>query len=106
MSRALGLRVTRAVLTERLQLRVGLERADAAACVDTVLALVRRSLEYGDKVKLVGFGQFDVRDRAERESVHPGSGERITIPARRAVTFKASRTLLQLMDLDLPNSTG
>lgn len=106
MSQAPGLRVTRAVLTERLQLRVGLERADAAACVDTLLALVRRSLEYGDKVKLVGFGQFDVRNRAERDSVHPGTGARITIPARRAVSFKASRTLLQLMDLAKPNPPG
>jgi len=94
------LRVTRAVLAERLQRRVGLERADAAACIDSVLALVTRSLCYGDKVKLVGFGQFTVRDRAARGSVHPSSGERITIPARRVVHFKPSRTLLELMELD------
>lgn len=94
------IRVTRAVLTERLQHRVGLERADAAACVDSVLALITRALCYGDKVKLVGFGQFLVRDRAARKSVHPGTGKPIVLPARRVVRFKPSRTLLELMELD------
>ena len=100
MTEAGPIRVTRAVLTERLQHRVGLERADAAACVDSVLALLARSLCYGDKVKLVGFGQFMVRDRAARNSVHPGTGEPIVLAARRVVRFKPSRTLLELMELD------
>lgn len=91
-------RVTRAVLVERLRHRVGLSRTDAAACVDSVLALVTRSLCYGDKVKLVGFGQFIVRDRAERASVHPATGEPILLAARRVVRFKPSRTLLELLE--------
>ncbi len=97
--------VTRAVLTERIHKRTGLQKKDAAACVATLLALVERSLESGDRVKLVGFGHLDTRIRAARRGVHPRTLEPLPIPEARVVVFRPSRALQALLGTAVDDDT-
>ena len=54
---------------------------------------IAESLTKGDKVQIIGFGTFDVRDRKEREGRNPATGETITIPAAKVPVFKAGKAL-------------
>lgn len=65
----------------------------AGKCLDGVLAAIGEALADGDKVALAGFGNFEVKERAERQGVNPATGEKITIAASKAVTFKAGKSL-------------
>jgi DNA-binding protein HU-beta len=61
--------------------------------VDGFVSAVSGALASGDKITLVGFGTFSVGTRAQREGRNPRTGEKIKIPASKAVKFKAGRTL-------------
>ena len=60
---------------------------------------LRASLEQGEQIKLSGFGNFDLRDKAERPGRNPKTGEDIPILARRVVTFKAGQKLKARVEL-------
>ena len=68
-----------------------LSRADATRAVDAVLDTVTESLRKGDSVALVGFGTFEVRERAARSGRNPQTGETIQIKASKAPAFKAGK---------------
>ena len=80
-------------LVEAIASKAGITKADAARALDATLETISGALESGDKVPLVGFGTFGVSERGERTARNPRTGESITIPARRAVTFKAGTAL-------------
>jgi len=71
----------------------GLTKADANRALDAFLENVSRSLKKGEKVKLVGFGVFDVYRRKPRVGRDPNSGAPIRIPGRRVTRFTASKDL-------------
>ena len=54
---------------------------------------IQKSLSDGEKVQLIGFGNFEVRDRAARKGRNPQSGEEIEIPASKVPAFKAGKAL-------------
>ncbi len=98
MSRPDRMRMTRAEIVARLRRDVGLSRTDAVDCLETVLTTIHRSLVAGDDVRLTGFGQFSVRQRAGRMGVHPATGKPVEHKARRVVIFKPARGLKELVD--------
>ncbi len=65
----------------------------AGKCLDGVIAAVAEALANGEEVALAGFGKFEVKERAERQGVNPATGEKITIAASKAVSFKAGKSL-------------
>lgn len=71
----------------------GMSKADAGKAVDAVLSCITKSLKKGDAVTLVGFGTFDVRDRAARTGRNPRTGEEIQIAAAKNPAFKAGKAL-------------
>ncbi len=71
----------------------GLTKKDTEKVVSGFLAAVTDALASGDKVQVVGFGTFEVRDRKEREGRNPSTGEPMTIPASRVPAFKAGKAL-------------
>ncbi len=74
--------------------KVGMSKKDAATVVDAVIESITEALKSGDKVQLVGFGSFDVRERAAREGRNPQKpGEKIDIPASKVPVFKAGKAL-------------
>lgn len=71
----------------------GLTKKDAEKAVNSVLGAITDALKDGDKVSLVGFGTFEVRERPERKGRNPQTKEEITIPASRLPAFKAGKAL-------------
>ena len=69
-------------------------KKDSTNVVEAVFDAITEALVAGDKVSIVGFGTFSVKERAGREGVNPAKkGERITIPATKAPSFKAGKVL-------------
>jgi DNA-binding protein HU-beta len=73
--------------------RTGMKKKDAATAVDAVLDTITDTLGRKEEVSLVGFGTFDVRERAERMGRNPRTGEQLTIPASTACVFRPGRKL-------------
>ncbi|MGZ9868132.1 HU family DNA-binding protein [Priestia endophytica] len=70
-----------------------LTQKDSAKVVDALLEVVKETLAEGEKIQLVGFGTFEVRERAARKGHNPQTGEPIDIPASKAPAFKAGKAL-------------
>ena len=85
--------MTKADLVEMLFNRMGINKRDAKDMVDAFFDEIRTALESGRTVKLSGFGNFQLRDKAQRPGRNPKTGEEIAITARRVVTFHASQKL-------------
>ena len=71
----------------------GLSKVDAKKALDATLEAITNAVKAGDKVALVGFGTFDVTERAESQGINPATKETITIPAKKVVKFKAGADL-------------
>lgn len=80
-------------LIDAVMERAGLSRNDAEAAVNAFMSAVTEALKNGDKVQLVGFGTFEVKDRAARVGTKPGTTEKIDIPAAKVPSFKAGKAL-------------
>ncbi len=74
-----------------------LSKKDAAKAVDAVLESIMDSLKDGEKVQLIGFGTFEVRDRAARKGRNPQTGAEIQIPASKVPAFKAGKALKDIV---------
>jgi len=85
--------MTKADIAKVVHERVGLTKKESAQIVESVLDVIRDSLEQGDNVKLSGFGHFIVRQKHARRGRNPKTGEDITIAPRSVVTFRASPLL-------------
>ncbi|MFB1098846.1 MULTISPECIES: HU family DNA-binding protein [Bacillaceae] len=70
-----------------------LSKKDATKAVDAVFDSIMDSLKQGDKVQLIGFGNFEVRERAARKGRNPQTGKEIEIPASKVPAFKAGKAL-------------
>lgn len=85
--------LTKAEIAEHLSEKVGLSKKDAKDMVELFFEEIRSALESGEQVKLSGFGNFELRDKAERPGRNPKTGEDIPISARRVVTFRPGQKL-------------
>ena len=70
-----------------------LKKKDVELVVNAALDAIVDALKAGDKVQLIGFGTFEVKETAEREGRNPKTGETITIPAGKKPAFSASKAL-------------
>lgn len=70
-----------------------LSKKQAALVVATVFDTIAESLANGEKVQLIGFGSFEVRERAERKGRNPQTGAELVIPASKVPAFKAGKAL-------------
>ncbi len=77
--------------------KTGLTKKDCTSAVDSMLDAISESLAKGDKVQLIGFGTFEVRNRQAREGRNPATGETIKIEASKVPAFKAGKALKDKM---------
>ena len=70
-----------------------LSKKDAAKAVESVFETIQEALAKGDKVQLIGFGNFEVRERAARKGRNPQTGEEIQIDASKVPAFKPGKAL-------------
>lgn len=71
----------------------GHTKKDAEKAVSATLDVITEALQKGDKVSLVGFGTFEVRERKERQGRNPQTREPMTIPASKLPAFSAGKAL-------------
>ncbi|MCH8492003.1 MAG: integration host factor subunit alpha [Idiomarina sp.] len=95
--------LTKAEIAEHLFEKVGINRKDAKELVETFFEEIRHALESGEQVKISGFGNFDLRDKAERPGRNPKTGEDIPISARRVVTFRPGQKFKARVEDAKPN---
>ncbi|QAY66169.1 HU family DNA-binding protein [Paenibacillus protaetiae] len=74
-----------------------LSKKDATKAVDAVFDAISDALQSGDKVQLVGFGNFEVRERQARKGRNPQTGEEIDIAASKMPAFKPGKSLKDLV---------
>lgn len=85
--------MTKADLIERIHQTNGFSKKESSDLLETVLGIMKDTLEKGEKLKISGFGNFEVRQKRDRRGRNPQTGETITIEARRVLTFKPSSLL-------------
>jgi len=78
---------------DQLAEQEGIEKKQAAACTEAVIKALTEALVAGEKVQFVGFGSFEVRQRAEKKARNPQTGEELVAPATKVTVFKAGKAL-------------
>ncbi len=86
--------MTKAELVTEVAAKSGLNKKQTELAINAVIGTITDALTKGDSVQLVGFGTFEVRDRAARKGVNPQNpSQRIDIPATKVPAFKAGKAL-------------
>ncbi|MDA1775392.1 HU family DNA-binding protein, partial [Bacillus cereus] len=78
-------------LIKQVAIQAELKKLQASLSVDAILESIQHALQNGEHVQLLGFGAFEVRERAAREGRNPHTGEALTIPVRKTPAFKAGK---------------
>jgi len=85
-------------LIEAMAADAGITKAQAKKALDSFMNNVTETLKKGGKVTLIGFGTFSTVTRKAREGRNPATGEKIPIPAKTVVKFKAGSNLQKALD--------
>jgi len=90
--------MTKADIAERIHTATGFSKKESVDMLETVLSIMKSTLESGETLKISGFGSFIVKQKNDRRGRNPQTGETITIEARRVLTFKPSVLLRQAIN--------
>ena len=91
--------MTKADLAEKIRDKLGCQRKDSIALVESVLTIMKDSVERGEEVKVPCFGIFKVREKVDRSGRNPQTGEKIRISGRKVLTFKPSPILKEYINI-------
>ncbi len=78
-------------LVDRIAEKANITKKDADVVLSAILEVIQDTVSSGDKVSLVGFGTFEVRERQAREGRNPATGKPIQIPATKVPAFSAGK---------------
>ena len=73
--------------------KLGYSKTESIRLLETILEIIKHTLENGEDVLITGFGKFCVKDKRQRRGRNPQTGGQLTLSARRVVTFKCSAVL-------------
>ncbi len=85
--------MNKAELSSAIVAKTGMTKKDAEKAVNAVVEVISDSLKAGEKVQIVGFGSFEVKERPARTARNPRTGEEIKIDASKAPVFKPGKAL-------------
>jgi len=77
---------------------LGLSKRKSVEVIESLLEIIKRSLESSEDVLISGFGKFCVKDKAQRRGRNPATGEDLMLRGRKVVTFKCSGKLRHKID--------
>ena len=83
----------KAELVDRVAKKTQLTKKDVSATVESLFETIQEALKAGEKVQVIGFGNFEVRERAARKGRNPQTGKEIKIKASKVPAFKAGKAL-------------
>lgn len=89
--------MTKSSLIAQVALKSELSKKDAEKAVNAFIQTISETLQSGEKIQLVGFGTFELRERSARDGKNPATGEVIHIPATKVPAFKAGSALKELV---------
>ena len=89
--------MNKAELINAVSEKSGLSKRDSELAVSAAIDVITDCLSQGDKVQLVGFGAFEVRERAQRKGRNPKTKEEIDIPATKVPVFKPGKLLKDIV---------
>lgn len=81
---------TKATITDKIQKQLNIPKNQSVDIVETLLAIIKRTLESGDDVMVSGFGKFSVKQKKTRKGRNPSTGKALMLDARRVVTFRCA----------------
>lgn len=90
--------MNKAELIAAMSEKAEISKKDAEKALKAFTDVVAEELKKGEKIQLVGFGTFEVTERAARTGRNPKSGEEMNIPASKAPKFKAGKALKDLIN--------
>lgn len=85
--------MNKADLVAKIAENASMTKKDAESALNAVILSIEEALIAGEKISLVGFGTFEVTERAARDGINPATGAKITIPASKVPKFKISQAL-------------
>ena len=85
--------MTKADLVKAVSEKANCPKKDAEMAINTVIDCITDAVAQGEKVQIVGFGTFEVRERGEKKCKNPRTGEAMITPAKKAPVFKAGKAL-------------
>ncbi|SNZ09970.1 DNA-binding protein HU-beta [Terribacillus aidingensis] len=89
--------MNKAELIKEVAIKTGISKKDTEAAVKSTLKTISETLAKGEKVQLVGFGTFEVRNRAERKARNLHTQEEMVIPSGKTPAFKAGKELKEVV---------
>ena len=90
--------MTKAELITAIAEKGGYSKKYAEKALTAVTGTISDILASGDKIAISGFGTFEVRDRAAKESINPATKQPIHVPAKKVPAFKAAKALKEIVD--------
>ena len=90
--------MTKSDIAEAIHRGVGFTQKRSTEVVDLILGLMKETLERGEKMKISGFGNFEVQKKRARKGRNPQTGEEIVLAERRVVTFRLSPLLKERLN--------
>jgi DNA-binding protein HU-beta len=84
-------------LIDKIAAEAGITKAAAKKALEATVEGVKEALKAGDKVQLIGFGTFFVKEQPARQGVNPATGKRIKIAAKKVAKFKAGAELAEIV---------
>lgn len=85
--------MNKAQLISKIAEDAGMQKKEIEKVINSFVNVVTDTLKSGEKIQMVGFGTFEVRERAERKGFNPSTKAEITIPASKAPVFKVGKGL-------------
>ena len=85
--------INKSELTKEVSAKTDLKQKDAEKVIDALIESIKDNLAKGKKVQIIGFGSFEVRNRAARKGRNPQTGKTLTIPATKVPAFKPGKAL-------------
>ena len=90
--------LTKDKLITRLQTQIGMTKPESRQIVERLFAIMKGTLADGEDLLISGFGKFHVRQKNERRGRNPQTKEKLMLPARKVLVFKASGVLREKMN--------
>jgi len=85
--------INKSELTKEVAAKLNSKQNEAEKVIDALIESIKDNLAKGEKVQIIGFGSFEVRNRAARKGRNPQTGETLTIPATKVPAFKPGKAL-------------
>ena len=90
--------LTKSNITDRISQNTDLNKSESIQAIETLLEIIKSSLESGEDLLISGFGKFCVKEKQERKGRNPATGNDLILGARRVVTFKCSGVLRERLN--------